>query len=399
MLALPEFVAMTAVLFATLAFSIDAMLPAFPKIAAELTPDAVNRAQLIVLAFMLGMGVGTLFTGVLSDTYGRKPIITYGIVLYIIGAGLAYMAQSLELLLAARVIQGLGAAGPRIVAVAMVRDLYEGRRMAQVTSFVMTIFLLVPAIAPTIGTLIITAFGWRYIFVAFIVFALIGVSWLHLRQPETLPASKRRPLNLVMIRQALGEVLSNRLVMIYTAVLTLGFAQLIALITSIQPIYTEVFDKAASFPAWFALSGVLAIIGTIVNAKLVMSVGMRRLAITAYAFQFSLTALVLVATLSGLVPQSMAFGLWFCWTVSLFLLTGLTFGNLNALALQPLGHIAGIGSSVVAAISTIGSVIVSVPIGQSFNGTSIPLLSGTVLCSGVAFILMRLATSETPPAH
>ncbi|MDE3028083.1 MAG: MFS transporter, partial [Paracoccaceae bacterium] len=181
-----EFIALLAMLFAIVSFSIDGMLPALPQIARELTPDDINRAQLIVTSFVLGMGVGTLFAGPISDTIGRRPAIFCGVGIYIVGSILASITQSLDLLLAARLLQGLGAAGPRIVTLAMVRDLYAGRNMARIVSFAMMIFTLVPAVAPSIGALIIAGFGWRGIFGAVIAFALIASSWLTLRQPETL---------------------------------------------------------------------------------------------------------------------------------------------------------------------------------------------------------------------
>ena len=393
-LALPEFVAMMAVLFATLAFSIDAMLPAFPAMAAELTPDAVNRVQLVILAFMLGMGVGTIFTGPLSDAFGRKAVITGGIALYIVGSALAYFAQTLEMVLLARVIQGLGAAGPRIVPMAMIRDLYEGRRMAQITSFVMTVFMLVPAVAPSIGALIINAAGWRFLFAAFVLFALIGAIWLNLRQPETLAPENRRPLNLAKLKEAFLEVVRNKSVMLYTVIMTLGFTQMVGLISSIQPVYDATFDRAESFPTWFALSAVIAITGTILNAKLVMTLGMRRIALIAFAGQTVFALTYLTSLVLGIIPDALAFPLWFAWSVTIFFMAGLTFGNLNALALQPLGHIAGMAASMIAAISTILSVFLAIPIGQAFNGTPVPLLLATVFCSGLAALLMRRATEQ-----
>ena len=171
----PEFIALTAMLFSTIALSIDAMLPALPEIAAELTPASPNLAQLIVTSFVLGMGVGTLFTGPLADAVGRRRVIMGGAVLYIVGALLAWRAGSLELLLAARFVQGLGAAGPRIAAMAIIRDLFEGREMAQLVSLMMMVFALVPALAPAMGAGIIAVAGWRAIFLAFCVFSVISV--------------------------------------------------------------------------------------------------------------------------------------------------------------------------------------------------------------------------------
>ncbi|MEM1004279.1 MAG: MFS transporter, partial [Pseudomonadota bacterium] len=181
-----EFIALIAMMFATIAFSIDSMLPALPEIGAQLSPDDVNRAQLILTSFVLGMGIGTFFTGPLSDAFGRKPVIYGGAALYILASAVAWASASLELVLAARVVQGLGAAGPRVVAMAIIRDLYSGRVMARIISIAMMIFTLIPAAAPLLGAGMIAVFGWRSIFVLFIVFALIIVAWMGVRLPESL---------------------------------------------------------------------------------------------------------------------------------------------------------------------------------------------------------------------
>lgn len=188
-----EFVALMAMLVATVAFSIDAMLPALPRIGEELTPGETNRAQLVVTSFVLGLGVGTFFTGPLSDTYGRKPMILVGAAVYIFGALVAVVSPSLELLLAARVLQGLGAAAARIVAIAIIRDLYAGREMARLVSFVMMIFTLAPAVAPLAGAGIIALTGWRGIFGSFVLFSLATSIWMSLRLAEPLPPARRRP--------------------------------------------------------------------------------------------------------------------------------------------------------------------------------------------------------------
>ena len=388
-LSLPEFVALMALLFATVAFSTDAMLPGFPRIAADLTPDAVNRVQLMVTAFMLGLGLGTLFAGPLSDSYGRKAVVTAGLALYMAGALLAWLAQSLDLVLAARMIQGLGAAGPRIAPMAMVRDLHEGRKMAQILSFITTVFMLVPALAPLAGAGIIGLWGWRAIFAAFAVFALVGGLWLNLRQPETLPPEKRRPFRPALIHASVREIVANPHVRRYILVLTLGFAVLVALLSSTQQIYDITFGRGESFPLWFALTAVLASSGTMLNAALVMRLGMRRLTRAAFAFQTLFALVFLALLLSGALPEAAAFPAWFLWSFSIFFLAGLSFGNLTALALQPMGHVAGTAASVVSAVSTILSVFIAVPIGLAFDGTPVPLLSGAFICAGLGWLLMR----------
>ncbi len=390
-LPLPEFTAMLAMLFATIAFSIDAMLPAFPAIAAELTPDAPNRAQLILSAFIMGMGVGTLFVGPMSDAWGRKPVIGGALALYAVGALLAHYAPSLELLLLARAIQGLGASGPRIAGIALARDLYEGREMARVMSFVMMVFMVVPALAPMIGVGIIAIAGWRGIFLAFMLFGLIAFCWLTIRQGETLAPADRRPLSVSTILSGVREVLANREVRIFTAVMTLGFGQMMGLLSSIQQIFAETYGRTAEFPYWFALIAAFSATASFLNGKLVMTVGMKRLAELSYLALMGFSALMLVLIWSGLFTGSAAFAVFFIWATSVFFIAGFTFGNLNALAMQKMGHLAGIASSVIAAISTVLAVAIAAPVGQAFDGTAVPAMAGAILCSGLAFLLMRRA--------
>lgn len=388
-LPLPEFIAMLAFLFATIAFSIDAMLPALPDIAADLTPDNVNRAQLILTTFVAGMGLGTLFAGPLSDALGRKRTITIGFGIYIAATIAAIYADSLELLLVARFVQGLGAAGPRIVGLALVRDLYEGREMARISSFVMMIFIMIPAVAPTLGAGIIAISDWHGVFLAFIAFALIGALWLNIRQAETLPPAARRPLRIGTLYAAAREVLSDRQVMLATLILTLGFGQMFGLLSSAQQLFGETYGKGENFHLWFAAMALLSGSGTVLNATFVMRFGMRRIAKWAYVMQTIVSGLALTLILPGVLPQGLEFPVFFFWAVSVFFMAGVTFGNLNALALQRMGHIAGMAASIVAAISTLAAVLIAAPVGLLYNGTAIPAITATLICSGLAWALMR----------
>ncbi len=394
-LAIVEFIAMMAMLFSMVAFAIDAMLPGLPQIASELTPDAPNRAQLVVTAFMFGMGAGTFFAGPLADAYGRIAISTIGVAIFIAGTLLAYAAPSLELLLAARVLQGLGVAGPRIAPLAIIRDLFEGRKMAQITSFVTMVFMLVPAAAPSVGALIIDQWNWRAIFLAFAVFAVVAALWLNIRQDETLAEEDKRPLNYQVLKSGFLEIITNRMVVTYTLIMTLAFATLIGQLSSTQQIYTDTFGKTENFPLWFALTALLAAPATFLNAMLVLRVGMRRMALWAFGMQAIISTIIGAIFLSGVLPWDSLFYLWFFWsTVNLFT-AGLTLGNLQALALQPLGHIAGFGASVTIATSTIIAVFVGGPIGLSFDGTPIPLVIGVAILAIIAWYLTWRSTRET----
>ena len=390
-----EFVALIAMLFATIALSIDAMLPALPAIAAELTPDAVNKAQLVVTSFVFGMGLGTLIAGPISDAFGRKPVILIFAGLYLAATALCIMAPSLTLLLAARVLQGIAAAGPRAVATAMVRDRFKGRDMARVMSLVMMIFTLVPAIAPLLGQGILLFGTWRSIFGAFMVFALLVNGWLALRQPETLAPPSRRPLQPALLWQAMKELTRSRIALISTLGQSLSSAALFATLSSQQSIFDQRFQKAATFPLWFAVIALCAISGSVVNARLVMRVGMRSMIKAAYAMQLVLSAVLLALTLSHTLPEALAFPLHIIWSIGVFAVMGLTMGNLNAMAMEDLGHIAGFAASVITAASTVLSVIIAVPVGLAFDGTQVPLLMGVTLFAGLALTLMRFVGKPT----
>jgi len=383
-----EFVALMAMLVATVAFSIDAMLPALPAIGAELAPEALNRAQLVVAAFILGLGAGTFVAGPLSDSFGRKTVIMAGAAIYVAGALLAMLAPSLGLLVAARILQGLGASAARIVAMAIIRDLYSGREMARLVSFVMMVFTLVPAVAPLAGSGIIAVAGWRGIFAAFVVFAGLTSLWMAVRLPEPLPPPRRRPFRSRALGAAVREVLAHRVVRLSIAVQTLCFTTLFASISSIQQVFSETFGRAAQFPWWFCMIALIAGSGSFINAALVMRLGMRRLVGFALSVQIVLSAVALALLQTGL-PAGVGFAVFVIWQTGVFLQASLTLGNLNALAMQPLGHIAGMAASVTAGLATVGSVLLTVPVGLAFDGTPLPLLVAVLACVAAGRLLMR----------
>ncbi len=389
-----EFVALVAMLFATIAISIDAMLPALPEIAATLSPDAPNAAQLVVTSFVLGMGIGTLFTGPLSDAFGRKRVILVGSGLYALCALACYFAPSLEVLLAARLLQGLAASAPRTVAIAMVRDLFSGREMAKIMSFVMMIFTIVPAIAPLMGQGIIALGGWHSIFLAYILFAGLSMLWLGLRQPETLPLDKRRPLHVGDLWRGTKELFTHRIIVISTVLQTLTLAALFATLSSLQGIFERQFDRAESFPLWFAVIAIASMTGSLLNSRIVMNLGMRRVLQRTYLAMFVLTLVALACLGTGLLEGNFSFGMQMLWCIGLFAMMGLTMGNLNALAMEPVGHIAGLAASVISSLATVGSVILAIPIGLAFNGTSTPLLIGVTVLTALNLILSLKTLGE-----
>ncbi len=381
-----EFIALMAMTTAVVAFSIDSMLPALPAIGAELTPDAINRAQLILTSFVLGMGLGTFIAGPLSDTFGRKPVMMGGAAIYVCAALAAWAAPTLDTVLAARLIMGLGAAGPRVVAVAIIRDQYSGRDMARIMSFVMIVFALVPALAPSMGAVIIAWFGWRAIFLTFVIFAAIIVAWLGLRQPETLAPIDRRPLRIGTLAAAVAEMFRNPTARLSIFVQTLCFGMLFSVLSSTQQVFDQTFGQGDNFPLWFGGIAVVAASASFLNARLVGRLGMRTLIKAMLVAQIGFSLAMIAVTLAG-PPVWLALAAYVVWTTSVFFQAGLTIGNLNALAMEPMGHIAGVAASVISSVATVGAVVIAVPIGLAFNGTPLPIAVGILACAVVALWL------------
>ncbi|WP_299420340.1 multidrug effflux MFS transporter [uncultured Shimia sp.] len=381
-----EFIALCAMMFATIAFSIDAMLPALPQIAAELSPGSHNTETLIVMSFVLGMGIGTFFTGPLSDRFGRKPVLISGAVIYTLCAFIGYLSQTLEWLLFARLFQGMGAAGPRVVTLAIVRDLFSGREMARIMSFVMMVFIIVPAAAPLLGQFIIDVSSWRGIFVAFMVFSMMSVLWVGIRLPEPLPVESRRPFSIGKLMSGLREMWGIPSVRTSILVQSLIMGSLFGLIGSVQLVYDQTYDRAAEFPYWFAGIALASGTASLLNAKLVVTLGMRFLVTVAIAGKAICAAGMLVFVLTpDLNVQFYAFALW---QLTVFFSIGLTIGNLNAMAMEPLGHMAGTAASVMGALSTIFGVILAAPIGLAFDGTPFPLVLSVGVLAIIGFLLM-----------
>ena len=372
-------------MFATIAFSIDAMLPALPDIARELTPLDASKASLILTSFVLGMGIGTFFAGPLSDAFGRRTIMFCGAGLYIGSAAVAWASQSLELMLIARVCQGLGAAGPRVVCIAIIRDLFSGREMARILSIVMIIFTIIPAFAPALGVVFIYFAGWRSIFIAFIAFSLISALWLWARLPETLPVENRRPLKVALILDAVRQMFMHPVVRISIMVQTLAMAILFSLLVMIQPVYQHVFDKLDTFPFWFGGIALSSALSSFLNAVLVVRFGMRRLITIALALQVVFSAVVLATSGSLMMP---GFVLFAVWQAFVFFQAGLTIGNLNAIAMEPMGHIAGMAASVIGAVSTVLAAAIASPVGLLFDGTIRPLVGSIGIMALLALGLM-----------
>ena len=375
----PEFISLMAMLVATVAISIDAMLPALPDIAIQLTAKNPNQVQFILSAFIGGMALGTLVVGPLSDSFGRKNIIYVGAVIYISFSALCMFATDLETIVIARVFQGIGAAAPRVVSQALVRDLYSGREMARITSFIMIIFSIAPAVAPLLGAGLISLFDWRAIFLIFIIFALISTIWTKIRIREPLRPEMRVPFQIKIFRAAFLEIISIGIVRVSIITLIFSYGTLFTCILLVQQVFDQFFGRANSFPEWFAVIAAFSASASFLNSMLVMKLGMRRLISAALRVQIALSAFMLLMFWTGAITGNLGFGFFVFWVFSLFFQAGLTFGNLTALAMEPLGHIAGTAASVISALATLGSVFLATIAGHFFDGTPVAMIISIAL--------------------
>ena len=386
-LQLPEFVALAALMTSLVAMSIDALLPALPYIARDLQVENLNDRQLVVSMIFAGLALGQIVYGPLSDSIGRKPCAYLGLGLFIAGCLVSLLATSFTALLLGRLLQGIGIAGPRIVTLAMVRDLYEGPAMARVMSFIMGVFILVPAVAPMVGQGILAVSGWRMILVLYIVLTVTAFLWLALRQRETLPAERRIPLSLIRLSASFREIFTNRIAMGYTIMAGLVLGAFIGYLGSAQQILQELYGLGTQFPLYFAVLALSIGCASFVNARLVVKLGMRRLSREALIMLSGLSALFfLVALYSGGQPP--------LWALMMYLLAsffciGILFGNVNALAMEPLGHIAGVGAAVIGSVSSMVAVPLGMLIGAAFDGTVLPLVAGFAILGTAALVLMK----------
>lgn len=381
-----EFVALMALMISLVALAIDAMLPALPEIGNDLGVQQANNNQLIISLLFVGMAIGQLIYGPLSDSIGRKPAIYIGISLFLIGCIFSIAATNFTIMLLGRFLQGIGAAGPRIVAIALVRDKYEGSAMARVMSFIMSVFVLIPAVAPVLGQGLLIFFHWRAIFAAFIFLAIIALVWFVLRQPETLKPSQRRSFSLQPILGAVQEVCTNRTVIGYTITTGLIFGSFLGYLNSAQQIFQEQYFLGTLFPLYFAILALAIGSATYVNAKLVMRYGMRLLTKLALWILSILSIIFLIITY--LLAGNPSLWLLMTYFLAAFFFIGVLFGNLNSLAMEPLGHIAGIGAGIVGSLSMFISVPLGLVIGQNYNGTVLPLMVGFALFGTLSVLVM-----------
>ena len=387
-----EFISIMALMIALTALSIDAMLPALTEIGRDLKVSNTNDTQLVISVIFLGTAVGQLACGPLSDSYGRKPLVFAGITIFIIGSLLCIFASEFSWMLWGRLLQGVGLGAPRVISTAIIRDLYQGREMARVMSYVMTIFILVPVLAPALGQLILFVASWRMIFTMLLIMALLVLCWFMIRQPETLPPTQRAQFSAQQLINSVSRVLRNPVTLGYTITAGLVSGPFVAFLSSIQQILQQQYGLGTLFPLFFAGLSIAVGSASLLNARLVMRIGMRSMARRALITMS--TAVLIYGVLA-----SYSHGHPPLWSFMLFLsiilfCTGILFGNLNALAMEPLGKIAGVGAAITSSLATFISVPIGMFIGLSYNGTVLPLIAGFGICSLTAIVTQHLTETR-----
>ncbi len=381
-LSVNEFVPLMASLMALVALSIDAILPALDRIESDFEGVVGNEVQLVVSMLFLGLAIGQLFFGTLSDFVGRKPAVALGIVLFIVGCLLSFFAADLQVLLLGRVMQGIGLSGPRIISIALVRDQYEGTGMARIMSFVMSIFIVVPAVAPMLGQLVLNWAHWRYIFLLLLSIGSVVLVWFVIRQPETLKKERRQAFSLSKVGSVIFAILSNRISLGYTLIAGLVAGMFLGFLSSIQQIF-KAYGYADLFVYGFAILALFIGTASLVNAKAVLQYGVKRMVGVALVVLCATSAFYLLV--GWLVPLNFAAAMTYLIIAVFFI--GILFGNLNAQAMAPLGAVAGIGSSMVGSLSTLISVPFGILIGSYFDNSIMPLLLGFLSLSVLSLIL------------
>lgn len=387
------FVVLMAALMSVAAISIDAMLPALGQIGIDLHSTYANQPQLILSAVFAGMAIGQLVAGPVSDAIGRKPLLLACLALYIVGALVCLLANSMGAMLLGRVIQGLGAAGPIVSCVSIMRDKFQGREMAKVMSLVMMIFIMAPVLAPALGQGIMLFAHWRMVFAFFVVYAIAVGLWATLALEETLPPCKRIPWRIATIWNAAQQVVTHTATRNYAIAMGLVFGSFIGYLISTQQIFQVQFQIGGTFVVYFGLQALGFGVSSLLNSRMVEHLGMRFIVIRGLFATISLGLLVALLSATTVVP----FGVFFAFGLAALFCVGLLYGNLNALAMEPMGHIAGTAAAIIAAVSNVVSLTFGTLIGQLYNGTLLPVALGFAILGGAALWLVlraeRLQTS------
>ena len=387
-----EFVILVALMMALVALAIDMMLPALPQIGKELGVVKSNDNQLIISLLFLGLALGQLIYGPLSDSFGRKPVVLVGFLIFLVGCFISLFSDTLEVMLTGRFIQGFGLAGARIISVALVRDRFGGEEMAKVMSVVMAIFIIVPIIAPALGQIMLAFAAWKYIFVFLLVYGLLLMAWFGFRMPETLTKENTHKFSLHRIGKVIVAISKNKVSMGFTIASGFVSSMFLGYLNSSQQLFQDAYHMGDKYALIFALLAFSVGLGSFLNGQVfIKKFGMKKMVRYASVSMFVLSLLFYVPVYySNGLPD-----FWFLMGFFVLILfhNGILFGNLNSLAMEPLGHVAGIGSTIVGALTTLISVPFGIWIGLSFDETVSPLITGFIGLSFFAALAVFWASN------
>ena len=400
-LSLPEFVALTAALMALNALAIDIMLPALPQMGADFHVAQENDRQLIIVAYMMGFGVSQLFYGPLTDRFGRRSVLFISLFFYVVAAIMCVYASNFELLIWARAFMGASAGGSRVIAVSAARDLYVGRQMAKVMSLVMIVFMSAPIVAPFFGQMMLKYMSWRGIFWALAVFGVVMFTWVLVRMPETLPLDRRVPLNLPTMFRNYWKVIRTREALGYTIASGFLFGGLMSYISSSEQLYHEVYATGDWFALWFAGAAVAMSISNLINSRLVERIGMRPIS------HFALICFVIVSIIHAIIAMQgpVPFPLFYTLVILAFFCIGFQGPNYNAIAMEPLGALAGSGAALIGFASSFVSASIGGLVAHQFDGTVTPIFIGHAVVGTLALITIfitergKLMKTHSGPGH
>lgn len=391
-----EFICLYALITSLTAISIDALLPALRDIGLDLNVADANDTQLIISMLILGMVFGELLFGPLSDAYGRRVAILGGLAVFGVGTMVAMTATSLEQMLAGRIIQGFGVAGAKIGTRALIRDQFAGDAMARMMSFIFMVLVLVPMLAPAIGQMIISMASWRAVFVLYLVFGAVVSVWLLVRQPETLVPERRIKLSAVVLIANIWLIVRHHRIMAYTVALGLAFGAQLLFVSVAQALFLDLYDIDETFPLYFAVLALAIGIASFSNSQVVMRFGTYRLSVAAVLgmVTVSVVALGLALPYGGVPPFVVFMAICFLF----FFFFALLFGNLNAMAMQSLGRVAGLGASFIASLSSLIAVILAVTVGRFYDQTIFPVAIGFLIAGVCSLCLLIYANTKTSDA-
>ena len=370
------------------ALAIDINLPAFDDISASFGVEG-NAQQLILFSFMIGYGFPQLLIGPLSDTLGRRGILRVCLLGYVACGFACMFAPSFGALLALRAAHGVFAGGVRVLVTSIVRDMVEGRAMARIMSLVMTLFMAVPILAPALGQWIISFSSWEWTFGARGIAGALVLVWVQIALPETLKPAERRSFRPQQLVDGYLQVFRSRQTLGYMVGSGVIFGSLFSYIGASEQLYSEVFDREAEFPLWFAAGAGALMAANLANSTLVERFGMRRISHTALLAFVVLAGLNLV--LSHVTDEN------FTVFITLFVLNFACFGmvgaNFSALAMTPLGKVAGTASAVYGFSTTTLAAGLGFLVARGFDGTAASVLFG-FLALGLVSLFVVLVTER-----